>query len=321
MKIKVSIIIPVYNVEKYLEECLDSAVNQTLKEIEIIAVNDGSKDSSLDILNKYKKKYENFNVINQENKGLSGARNAGIKMAKGKYVYFLDSDDYIELDSMEICYKEMKKNNLDIITFDAIPFYDVSYTNKLDNETYKKKLHEYYDRTKKLTSEVMNGEDFYIYLNKMKSYHSCIGFNVYKREYIEKNKLYFYEGILHEDEIYAIQSFIKANKVKYLPRKFYNRRIRENSIMTAPISEKRIYGNYIVAEEAYKFIKNHKLKEETISILLDWIRLYYSNCIKLCDILNLYDKRRFIQNEINKKENIINIDLDLQLNCPTLYYP
>ena len=104
--IKVSIVIPVYNVEKYLEECIESAIKQSLNDIEIICINDGSTDSSLEILKKYEKKYSNIIVISQENKGLSASRNVGIRKAKGKYIYFLDSDDFIDTNSMELCYKE-----------------------------------------------------------------------------------------------------------------------------------------------------------------------------------------------------------------------
>lgn len=93
-KIKISIIIPVYNVEKYIEECLISVLNQTMKEIEIICINDGSTDNSLKILNNYKNKNENIRIVNQENSGLSNARNVGLSLAKGEYIFFLDSDDF-----------------------------------------------------------------------------------------------------------------------------------------------------------------------------------------------------------------------------------
>lgn len=103
--IKVSIVIPVYNVESYLEECMESVINQSLDDIEIICINDGSTDSSLKILERYESKYNNIIVINQENKGLSASRNIGIRKARGKYIYFLDSDDFINIKSMEKCYK------------------------------------------------------------------------------------------------------------------------------------------------------------------------------------------------------------------------
>ena len=100
--INVSIVIPVYNVEKYLKQCLESVVNQTLDKIEVICINDGSTDNSLNILKEYEKKYNNIIIIDQENKGPGFARNIGMKRASGKYIYFLDSDDYIELNAMEI---------------------------------------------------------------------------------------------------------------------------------------------------------------------------------------------------------------------------
>ena len=116
---KVSVIIPVYNVEKYLEECLDSVVNQTLKEIEIICINDGSIDNSVKILEKYRDKYSNIKVINQKNLGVGRARNVGVKLAKGEYIFFLDSDDYIEVDALEKCYIEAKQHRLDVVLIDS----------------------------------------------------------------------------------------------------------------------------------------------------------------------------------------------------------
>ena len=106
-KPKISVIVPVYNAEEYLEQCLDSIVNQTLDDIEIICVNDGSKDSSLEILKRYKKKYCNLKVINQENKGIIGARITGYENANGKYVGWVDNDDFIELSMYEKCIKKL----------------------------------------------------------------------------------------------------------------------------------------------------------------------------------------------------------------------
>ena len=108
--IRVSVIVPVYNVDKYLRKCLDSLVNQTLKEIEIIVINDGSTDESEKILQEYKKKDKRIIVIKQKNKGLSATRNVGIKNAKGKYVTFIDSDDWIEKDTFKKVKEQMDKN-------------------------------------------------------------------------------------------------------------------------------------------------------------------------------------------------------------------
>ena len=113
-KKKISIIIPVYNVEKYLSRCLESVINQSYKNIEIIIVNDGSTDNSFDICNKYKKKDKRVILIDQNNQGLSGARNTGLKHATGEYICFIDSDDYVEKDYVEYLYKLIVKDDYDL---------------------------------------------------------------------------------------------------------------------------------------------------------------------------------------------------------------
>ena len=123
--IKVSIIIPVYNTAEYLMECFHSVFSQTLKEIEIIAVNDGSTDHSLDILNTIKKEHPEMIIISQENKGLGAVRNKGIELATGKYIYFLDSDDCLAEDAMDICYRYAEKNQSDVLMFDAETFGEI----------------------------------------------------------------------------------------------------------------------------------------------------------------------------------------------------
>ena len=115
MNIKLSVIVPVYNVDKYLERCLNSLVNQTLKEIEIIIVNDGSTDNSQKICEEYARKYSQVKLINKNNEGVSKARNIALKEVKGEYLTFIDSDDWIEKDAYEIMYNEAKKKNADIV--------------------------------------------------------------------------------------------------------------------------------------------------------------------------------------------------------------
>ena len=116
---KVSIIVPFYNVENYIEKCLETLVNQTLKDIEIILVNDGSKDRSIDIVNKFLKQYpEKIVYLEKENGGLSDARNFGIPHAKGEYIEFLDSDDYVEKDMYENMYELAKKEDSDMVECD-----------------------------------------------------------------------------------------------------------------------------------------------------------------------------------------------------------
>lgn len=319
MSIKVSIILPVYNVEKYLRESIESAINQTLMDIEIIAVNDGSTDSSLDILKKYEKKYSSVKVIDQENKGLSGARNTGLNIAKGEYVYFLDSDDYIDLDAMRYCYNIAKENNLDIVTFDATSFRDRDYNGKL--------LSGNYDRKSRLDSKVRTGEEFYNYAKENRGYRPPVWLNFYKREFLKSNNIDFYEGIIHEDELFSIKSFLLAKKVMYIPKVYFNRRVRQDSIMTKKISDKNYHGFFVTANESYKFyiLNKDKFKSNTNSKIIKHISSFYSKAIMYCDQLDIDNKkkesiRNSIINNLKEKKELVNNSLIIQLKFPKLYY-
>ena len=122
--VEISVVIPVYNVEDYLEECLDSIVNQTFTDLEIICVNDGSKDNSLEILNEYAKKDDRIIVIDQENGGHAVATNVGMEYATGKYLFLMDSDDSLKLDALELTYNAAEEKNVDFVLFQAINYDD-----------------------------------------------------------------------------------------------------------------------------------------------------------------------------------------------------
>ena len=134
---KFSVILPVYNVEKYLRECLESLVNQTLKDIEFICVNDGSTDSSLDILNEYAKKDSRFVIINQHNQGQGVARNNALAVAKGEYVAFVDPDDWVETNMFEELYLKFKETNVDVIQFNFKVCFEKSGEIKYKNYSAK----------------------------------------------------------------------------------------------------------------------------------------------------------------------------------------
>ena len=119
---KVSVIIPIYNTEKYLKECLNSVINQSLVDIEIICINDGSTDNSIEILNEFKKQDGRISVISQDNQGQAVARNKGLSLANGEYIYFMDSDDILDLTALEKVYSLSKENDLDLIIFKLINF-------------------------------------------------------------------------------------------------------------------------------------------------------------------------------------------------------
>ena len=209
---KISVIVPVYNVEKYLKQCLDSIVNQTYKNLEIIIVNDGTKDNSMKIVEEYLKD-KRIKVINKENGGLGSARNNGIEEATGEYLSFVDSDDYIDLNM----YKKLTEiiQDEDIIIFNHSRFDDKS------GKIIKKK----YLQDEKMVE--LSSENIYLY---SKIENSCWN-KIYKTKFIKENKFSFME-ILYEDVCWNVEVFYKAKKVRVINEAFYFYRVnREDSIM------------------------------------------------------------------------------------------
>lgn len=212
---KFSIIVPVYNVEKYIKKCLDSIFNQSFKDFEVIVVNDGTKDNSMDIVKKYDVK-----VINQENSGLSEARNTGVKSAKGEYIIFLDSDDFIEKDLLKEI-NDSLKNKPDVVRFQIQDYKDGKVTNKYNEEPFKN----------------LDGVEA---LKKITNYHYVENAWAYaiKRSYYEKEKFSFKKGTYHEDFGLTPLIIIKAKKVNSIDYLGYNYVQREGSIMSSKDYEK-----------------------------------------------------------------------------------
>ena len=236
---KVSIIVPVYNVEKYLSACLDSLVNQTLRDIEIICVNDATQDASNLILEEFKHRDDRLVLLKHEcNRGLSAARNTGLSIARGKYVYFMDSDDVLDLNAMEICFQEAERNSVDIVTFDAEVFYDSDYLGDLN-----------FDYDRKITfahhaKNVLCAAEMILLLLKTGTFKSAVWLLFIKRQILIESNLNFVEGLLHEDELFTPLLMIHSQTIMYLPYVFFHRRIRNNSIMTS--QKKNVVKNNVM---------------------------------------------------------------------------
>ena len=219
---KISIIVPVYNVEDYLAECLDSIIAQTLKDIEIICVNDGSEDGSDIILQAYRQRDSRIKVIKQENGGLSAARNTGMREATGKYIAFVDSDDAIASDALEILWKNAEKNNSDIVVFGFNPRY-FNTREHIDKWLY----------TANPTRNIVFNEYSPDVLFKETGSHPFVWRNLYKRDFIEKNQLQFSVGIFGEDTIFQFQAFPHAKNISFIKDKlYYYRSVRPKSLMS-----------------------------------------------------------------------------------------
>lgn len=286
-EIKVSVIVPVYNVEQYLEECVDSLVNQTLKGIEILLVDDGATDSSGDICDQYAREYKNIRVIHKANGGLGDARNVGFAEAVGKYIYFIDSDDYLDLDALEFLYNESEQNHLDVLMFSAESFSDdVDW--KFDPEGYK--------RTKYL-NEVYSGKELFEKLYSVQEYYASIPLRFYNREFYKSGK-YSFARIIHEDEFPAFLSLVEAERAECVEYKFYKRRFRKGSIMTSEKAYKSAVGYAYTWMELIDFYKKTTLecKKEYWDFSQKYLKI----------IINLYYKS-FENNEKIEFQAIHNI--------------
>lgn len=216
----VSIIVPVYNVEAYIEECLESIINQTYQQLEIIVVDDGSTDKSNELVKTYLSD-KRIRFIEQENKGLSGARNSGLKVATGKYVLFVDSDDYIRVNMLTELVSRIEESKADLVRFNGSAFVD-GMEKVVD--------HDYYDFSHRLEEKLIYREDSF--QANRRTFVSPVYLYLVKRSVLTEHNLLFREDIIHEDELFTPQLFLAIQTMIYVNAAYYYRRYRENSIMT-----------------------------------------------------------------------------------------
>lgn len=228
-----SIIVPVYNVADYLPKCLKSLL--ALKDIdkEIILVNDGSTDNSFEIMEKFKNDNKNvIKIITQDNMGLSEARNSGLKIATGKYIYFIDSDDYIDTKKFEIFFTKTKQENLDIGIANGYREYENGKLKKI-----------YIGKENKI---ILNGDKFLEYCIKNKMARSEVCLKIYNNKFLKKNNLFFEKKLIHEDMLYSVISTLKACRVKYYDIYFYYYFQRKTSISNTKTDKNDIHKLYII---------------------------------------------------------------------------
>lgn len=246
----ISVVIPVYNTSSFLKECLDSIINQTYDNLEIICVNDGSTDNSLEILEEYKSKDKRIKVINQQNKGLSGARNSGIKEATGEYIAFIDSDDWVDLNFFEKLYDSITKNDADIAAATI-----------LRTREHSKKVRVKYDK-----------EEVFLELkDKIKACSipkCCYVWNKLYKTAIVKNFL-FREGIYYEDILWTPNVLKNSSKLSTAVGTNYYYRANSASIVKKKQTPKKQYDSYNAKKFIVNFFKSNNLelskKEKTIT--------------------------------------------------------
>lgn len=292
---RLSIIIPVYNSKKYIQECLDSVLQQglSLEDFEVIVINDGSTDGSLELLRKYEKEYCNVIVLNQDNKGLSHSRNVGLTMASGKYTLFLDSDDFLEPDCLPYMLQKCEQFQLDAYLFDAVVFHeDVNYSLSIFHKDSYNRLKSY--------GLFHNGIDMFYNLSSDNKLLVSVTMYLVRTNIYKGNDLTFVEDIIHEDEIFTLKLIPYLGPTMHENLLFYHRRVRSNSIMTSGKNIERIRNYLIVFDHlrnlylqsnntAYKAILRFKLAQIIRSI---------SRLICLVDVLEDCKRELALTDEI-----------------------
>ena len=273
----ISVIVPIYNSEKYISRCIDSILNQEYKDFELLLINDGSTDNTNNIINSYND--GRIKIYNQENKGAGSARNLGLKYATGKYIVFVDSDDIIKSDYLKIMIEIIEKNNADIVAC----LYEKNVENIIENQT---KDNEYI--------EILNNENAFKYLISLpeKIPMSVIG-KIFVKEIIDNNL--FDENNYYEDIEFATKIFLNSQKVVFLNKKMYIYNQRKNSRSSFFENDDRIKA----CEKSFKIVQKE--------LLNDYITYALFNAISIVNMMLLNNKYNCeLQNKVKEyvKENI-----------------
>lgn len=299
----ISVIVPVYNIEKYLPRCIDSILDQTYKNWEAIFINDGSTDNSLKVLEEYKKRDERIKIIDKKNAGSGAARNDGIENSKGEYIAFLDSDDWYEQNFLEKLYNNLTENNSDVAMCNPKMTYDNKEKNSKINTYFFKNIELY-----KTPKEILGILAMPVVWNKL-----------YKKDIIVNNKIKFPNYSFCEDVEFLYKTFLYVNKVSKIEDGLYNYYQREDSA-TKKIKEEAIEQVYKVLENIERYIKNN-FSDKLESFYLYKIQFIYSISITLLSKIN-NDKN--LKNKVNKKNNDgvknINKSLILKNKKILIYY-
>lgn len=256
---KVSVIIPIYNTDAYLHEALDSICKQTLQELEVILINDGSTDNSLHIIKEYAQRDERIKYRIQPNQGQGVARNNGLQLATGEYIYFMDSDDILDTDTLRLCYEECEKKKLDFVTFDAETIHESP--NSIGSFIY--------DRKEKInTHKIWKGTELMRYELEHNIFYIVPWLCFIKHSFLTKHFTGFPAGVIHEDTILIMQIMLNAQCVGYISQPFFKRRVRASSTITTGFSMRNIEGYTVVCKQIRSWAQQHNEWNSIIDLYL-----------------------------------------------------
>lgn len=301
MEPKVSIIVPIYGVEKYLDRCMNSLLNQTLDDIEIIMVDDESKDNCPLMCDEYSKKYSNIKVIHKKNGGLGLARNSGLDIATGKYVAFIDSDDYAELDMFEKLYNFAEKNSLDTV----IAGFNRTFEDGRKNEyieTDKELIFREKNELKQFVSMMLGTSPD---SKEIVKYEMSVWRGIYSRNVLEKNNIRFYSErqYISEDIMYHLDYFNYANSLGVLPVAVYNYCYNSSSlthVLRLDRFEKNVFLFEAINEKLLKYEYMDEAYEHVRKMLMYRTKGCIANIVNYKD-MNKKQKMQYIGDILNNK--------------------
>lgn len=247
-----SVIIPVFNVEDYLREALDSVLNQSYKNVEFIVINDGSTDSSGKILQEYQAKDDRIRVFEQENAGLSATRNRGLKEAKGELIYFFDSDDVLIDGTFEKVIRRMIKTNSQLI------FFGLSLINKQGDP-----IRSYAPKKRWDIDVPIKGKDFLHQMISSNKYGAVVQKYLIQKSFLAEYNLSFEENYIHEDESFTLEALCLADRITSFSETMIKKRLRQNSIMSTQKGIKNVEGWAKAIERVLEFMKKNDIDPKT----------------------------------------------------------
>ena len=291
---KVSIIIPIYNAEKYLRQCLDSCINQTLKEIEIICVNDGSSDDCTNIINEYAQNDKRIKLINQSNQGLSIARNNGLAIASGEYILFLDSDDWLDLSACEITYNQAKKYDNDFLLFNYYHYFE-NKNKCIESNLNINKLAWNKDIDLKEIDDVNYLQAAYVW-NK-----------IYKRQWLIDNEIKFIK-MEWEDLPFTVTTIIHSKSMSVVERPLYFYRLGEPSLTLQVSPEGAVNSKDLSLSYILEAKNNKNMLKVYLNYYFKAILYWYTN-LKM----NKYEKLQYKKLMLKSFKRIENTDYRAKL--------
>lgn len=291
--IEVSVVVPIYNVEKYLRQCLESLVNQNFDDYEIILINDGATDNSMKIAQEFEDKYKNIKLISKKNAGLGAARNTGMKYVTGKYVLFVDSDDYVSPEYISELYNVINREDSDIV----ICSHEKIYENKTEIVNLEVDFNKAYEGI-----EVLG----HLFSRKIRCYAWD---KIYKTELFFNNEVQYLEGRLYEDILATVKLISKSKKISYINKPLYKYRIREGNITSIKTIKSIIDLNFSI-EKVNKYLVDENLYSYLDDEIVNFNISYTLGSLDILSIYTNYEIKKFYS---GYKDYYKNIDFNYSL--------